>query len=120
MAPGNQTWNGTWADLVAAPRRMRIAAPAAVEPDTGWSPVVLAILICAPLLVFASEVFPGPLKINTVLVRGVNDGEILDFARLARRPDHEVRFIEFMPLDAQSEWDAGRVVTGREPPRSQW
>src|SRR4030081_590284 len=41
-----------------------------------------------------------PIKLNMVVMRGRNDDEILDFARLARREGYEVRFIEFMPLDA--------------------
>ncbi len=51
-----------------------------------------------------------PLKVNVVLVAGVNDDEILDFADLARRHGRVVRFIEFMPLDAEMRWDRGLVV----------
>jgi len=39
-----------------------------------------------------------PLKINVVVLRGMNEGELLDFARLALRRGVQVRFIEFMPL----------------------
>ena len=55
-----------------------------------------------------------PLKVNVVLLRGHNDDEILDFAAFARTTGRIVRFIEFMPLDAQGEWDRGQLVTGRE------
>jgi GTP 3',8-cyclase len=55
-----------------------------------------------------------PVKINTVVIRGQNDDEVVDFARLARETDYEVRFIEYMPLDAQSEWSAAGVVPGAE------
>ena len=55
-----------------------------------------------------------PLKVNVVLLRGQNDDEILDFAAFARRTGRIVRFIEFMPLDAQGEWDRSRLVPGRE------
>jgi cyclic pyranopterin phosphate synthase len=55
-----------------------------------------------------------PLKINVVLLRGRNDDEILDFAALARESGRFVRFIEFMPLDAQGDWDRARMVTGHE------
>ena len=55
-----------------------------------------------------------PLKLNVVLLRGSNDGEILDFARFARDTGRIVRFIEFMPLDAQGEWDRSQLVPGRE------
>lgn len=56
----------------------------------------------------------GPLKINCVVVRGQNDDEISDFAGLARRTGWEVRFIEFMPLDAQRSWDRSKVVPAKE------
>lgn len=62
----------------------------------------------------AAQHFEGPIKLNTVLIRGVNDQEILGFAELARRPNFEVRFIEFMPLDAQQEWKLDRIVSGEE------
>jgi cyclic pyranopterin phosphate synthase len=55
-----------------------------------------------------------PIKINTVVIRDQNEDEVVDFARLARRTGYEVRFIEYMPLDAQDEWDASRVVSGAE------
>jgi cyclic pyranopterin phosphate synthase len=56
----------------------------------------------------------APLKVNVVLLRGQNDDEIEDFAALARETGRVVRFIEFMPLDAQGEWQRERLVTGRE------
>jgi cyclic pyranopterin phosphate synthase len=55
-----------------------------------------------------------PLKVNVVLLRGQNDDEILDFASFARTTGRIVRFIEFMPLDAQGEWDRDQLVPGRE------
>jgi GTP 3',8-cyclase len=55
-----------------------------------------------------------PLKINVVLLRGQNDDEILDFAALARSTGRVVRFIEFMPLDAEGKWDRDQLVPGRE------
>jgi cyclic pyranopterin phosphate synthase len=56
----------------------------------------------------------APLKVNVVLLRGINDDEILDFAHFARSSGRVVRFIEFMPLDAQGQWDRERLVPGRE------
>jgi cyclic pyranopterin phosphate synthase len=56
----------------------------------------------------------GPIKINAVVMRGINDDEGIAFAELARRADYDVRFIEYMPLDAQDEWSADRVVPGAE------
>lgn len=55
-----------------------------------------------------------PLKVNVVLLRGRNDDEILDFAAFARDTGRVVRFIEFMPLDAQEKWERARLVPGRE------
>jgi len=51
-----------------------------------------------------------PLKVNVVLVGGVNDDEVLDFAAFARATGRTVRFIEFMPLDADGAWQRGAVV----------
>jgi cyclic pyranopterin phosphate synthase len=52
-----------------------------------------------------------PVKVNCVLMRGVNDDEILDFARFGRDNGVGIRFIEWMPLDAQGAWNAETVVT---------
>jgi cyclic pyranopterin phosphate synthase len=51
-----------------------------------------------------------PIKINTVVIAGTNDDEIVGFARWARETGYEVRFIEYMPLDAQHAWERGKVV----------
>jgi GTP 3',8-cyclase len=51
-----------------------------------------------------------PVKINAVVERGANDDEIIDLARFGRDEGVEVRFIEFMPLDASDEWQRGKVV----------
>ncbi len=51
-----------------------------------------------------------PVKINAVVERGVNDDEIVDLARFGRDEGIEVRFIEFMPLDASDEWQRSKVV----------
>ena len=51
-----------------------------------------------------------PVKINAVIERGVNDDELVDLARFGRDKDIEVRFIEFMPLDATDEWQKSKVV----------
>ncbi len=62
----------------------------------------------------AEECGLTPLKVNVVLMRGRNDDEILDFASFARATGRIVRFIEFMPLDAQGEWGPEQLVPGRE------
>jgi cyclic pyranopterin phosphate synthase len=58
----------------------------------------------------AREAGFDPVKINAVVERGVNDDEIVDLARYGRDQGLEVRFIEFMPLDASDEWQRARVV----------
>jgi cyclic pyranopterin phosphate synthase len=55
-----------------------------------------------------------PLKINTVLVRGVNDDEAEPLVERARAHGWEVRFIEFMPLDNEGRWDPEQVIHGSE------
>ena len=52
----------------------------------------------------------SPVKINVVLMNGINDDEIVDFARFGREKGVMVRFIEFMPLDADEQWGHDRVV----------
>jgi cyclic pyranopterin phosphate synthase len=51
-----------------------------------------------------------PIKINTVVIGGTNDDEIVGFADWARETGYEVRFIEYMPLDAQRAWEREKVV----------
>jgi GTP 3',8-cyclase len=55
-----------------------------------------------------------PIKINAVAIRGFTEDEILPFAELARRTPYEVRFIEFMPLDADHSWTPDQVLNGSE------
>ncbi|MEW6154122.1 MAG: GTP 3',8-cyclase MoaA [Actinomycetota bacterium] len=52
----------------------------------------------------------APIKVNCVVVGGTNDDEIVDFARLARATGYDVRFIEYMPLDADRAWERSKVV----------
>ncbi|HET9728455.1 MAG TPA: radical SAM protein, partial [Acidimicrobiia bacterium] len=56
----------------------------------------------------------APVKVNAVVMRGVNDDEVVDLARFGREKGVGVRFIEFMPLDAQGEWSHDKVVPARE------
>ncbi len=56
----------------------------------------------------------GPVKVNVVVERGVNDDEILDFSRFGRDEGVTVRFIEFMPLDADHRWQPATVVPSAE------
>lgn len=55
-----------------------------------------------------------PIKLNCVVIRGYNEDEVVDFARLGREHDYQVRFIEFMPLDGQGAWSMHTVVPGAE------
>ncbi len=56
----------------------------------------------------------SPVKVNAVLVRGVNDDEVVDLATFGREHGVEVRFIEFMPLDGDGQWSLDRVVPAGE------
>lgn len=53
------------------------------------------------------------LKLNCVVMRGVNDREILDFVEMTREKDIEIRFIEYMPFDG-NRWERGKVVGYQE------
>lgn len=53
----------------------------------------------------ADEAHLRPLKINCVIMRGINDQEVPDFLHWAREYPYIVRFIEFMPLDADNIWE---------------
>jgi cyclic pyranopterin phosphate synthase len=54
------------------------------------------------------------IKINTVIIRGWNEDEIVDFAKFARTSGHTVRFIEFMPLDGSGIWQPDLVYSKKE------
>jgi cyclic pyranopterin phosphate synthase len=56
----------------------------------------------------------SPIKVNAVAMRDFTEEELLSFARLARERPFEIRFIEFMPLDADNIWERDRILTGRE------
>jgi cyclic pyranopterin phosphate synthase len=62
------------------------------------------------------ERFPSisPIKVNVVAMRDFTEDEVVAFAQLARRKPYVVRFIEFMPLDADGNWQRERVLTGNE------
>ena len=56
--------------------------------------------------------FPPP-KINCVIMRGVNDGEILDFAEMSLRRGNSIRFIEYMPAIKEDDWQR-YCISGEE------
>ncbi len=55
-----------------------------------------------------------PIKVNAIAMRDFTEDEVLRFCELARTSDYQVRFIEFMPLDADRNWSPDAVLTGRE------
>jgi cyclic pyranopterin phosphate synthase len=55
-----------------------------------------------------------PIKVNAVAMRGFTEHEVLPFARFARTHPYEIRFIEFMPLDADHAWSPDLVLSGEE------
>ncbi len=74
---------------------------------TGVSAVIQAIRA-------AQDAGLGPVKVNAVILRGVNDDELPDFADFALKHGVDYRLIEFMPLDSQHQWSMDRVVSARE------
>ena len=62
----------------------------------------------------AEEAGLTPIKLNCVVLRGTNEDEVADFAAYARETGYEIRFIEYMPLDAQHAWERAKVVPSRE------
>ncbi len=62
----------------------------------------------------ATEAGFDPIKVNVVVMKGINDDEVVDFAHFGRDNGVTVRFIEFMPLDADEIWNNDRVLTQTE------
>ena len=62
----------------------------------------------------AKSVGFDPVKINMVVMKGVNDDEVLDFVSFGRKNGLVVRFIEFMPLDADETWEKSKVMPQNE------
>ena len=56
----------------------------------------------------------APIKINAVAVKGLTEPDVVPLARFGREHGFEIRFIEFMPLDAQGLWDRSCVLTAAE------
>jgi cyclic pyranopterin phosphate synthase len=65
-------------------------------------------------IALARETGMNPVKINAVIIRGINDHELEALAEFARTEDLTMRFIEFMPLDSARAWLKELVVPGRE------
>jgi GTP 3',8-cyclase len=64
----------------------------------------------------AAERYPElrPIKVNVVALRDFTEDEVVRFAEFARKHPYEVRFIEFMPLDADRKWSRDRVLENEE------
>ncbi|MCX7969472.1 MAG: radical SAM protein, partial [Armatimonadetes bacterium] len=62
----------------------------------------------------AQKVGLNPVKVNVVVVRGCNADEILEFAKLARKTNLTVRFVEYMPFDGRKFWQPELLVSGDE------
>lgn len=62
----------------------------------------------------AREVGFEKIKINAVSIRGMTESEIIPFGHLARETGMEIRFIEFMPLDAERAWERDKVLFASE------
>lgn len=56
----------------------------------------------------------NPIKINVVVIKGVNDDEILNFARYTLKKPFHIRFIEFMPVGEQNGWNSHKFVSTEE------
>ncbi|RKU29515.1 GTP 3',8-cyclase MoaA [Candidatus Poribacteria bacterium] len=56
----------------------------------------------------------NPIKVNAVAMRGFTDDEIVDLATFARENNYQLRFIEFMPLDADDIWGRNMFIPGKE------
>jgi cyclic pyranopterin phosphate synthase len=110
MDPG---WLAAWKDAGLA--RLTISIDAA-EPETfaritrsKTTPDDLVRGIRA-----ARDIGLWPVKLNSVILRGINDCQVVPLAALARELGVEMRYIEFMPLDSGHRWDRSTVVTAAE------
>ncbi len=56
----------------------------------------------------------NPIKVNAVAMRGFTDDEIIDLAAFARQNNYQLRFIEFMPLDADDIWGRNMYISGKD------
>jgi cyclic pyranopterin phosphate synthase len=62
----------------------------------------------------AERVGLDPIKINVVAIKGTNDDEILDFARLTLEKPYHIRFIEFMPIGEQNGWSPEKFISAQD------
>ncbi len=62
----------------------------------------------------AQEVGFSPIKVNAVVIRGVNDDEVIDFAKMTEEHPFSIRFIEYMQIGEKSKWDKKLFVSSSE------
>ena len=62
----------------------------------------------------AQRVGLTPVKVNMVVIKGFNDDEILDFARISREKPFHIRFIEYMPFDVEEGWQREKCLSAKE------
>ena len=62
----------------------------------------------------ARELGFNPIKLNIVALKGINDDEFIDFARLTLTEPLQIRFIEFMPIGASALWDKSKYISSQE------
>jgi GTP 3',8-cyclase len=62
----------------------------------------------------AQEAGFSPVKVNAVAIRGLTEPELVPFGHFARKAGVEIRFIEFMPLDADNAWEREKVLFAHE------
>ncbi|MFO0952288.1 MAG: GTP 3',8-cyclase MoaA [Isosphaeraceae bacterium] len=79
----------------------------AITRRTGLEQVIEGILA-------AKKAGFSPVKINAVAIKGLNEPDIVPLARFAREHGLELRFIEYMPLDAVDQWERGKVLYAAE------
>ena len=65
-------------------------------------------------IVAAQEAGFSPVKVNAVAIRGLTEPELVPFGHFARKAGVEIRFIEFMPLDADNAWEREKVLFAHE------
>ena len=116
------TTNGILLDKLAGPlaeaglTRINVSLDT-LDPEKFWAVTRRRALDQVLAGLEALERYPSvrPIKINAVAVRGfTTDDDVLALAGLARRKPYVMRFIEFMPLDAEGNWNNDQVFSGEE------
>ena len=85
-----------------------------VRTATGKSPGAESLKIVLDGIAAAERAGLHPVKINMVPIRGVNDDEIEDFAKLTLKGPAHIRFIEFMPIGDTEFWSEGKYLSSEE------